>query len=113
MGLQTTWARILGFVLLLVGILGFFMESPLLGIFGVNLWHNIIHVVSGLIGIWAGFGAAAYAQNYNKWFGVIYLLVAVLGFMNVLELLAVNAEDNWLHLVIGIVTAGIGFGAKE
>jgi len=113
MGLQNTWAKVLGFVLLIAGVLGFFQGEMLLNAFGVNALHNLVHVISGIVGIWAGFGAASFAQNYNKWFGVIYLAIAMLGFLNVLAFLNVNAADNWLHLVIGIVSAGIGFWAKD
>ncbi len=113
MGLQNTWAKILGFVLLIAGILGFFQGEMLLNVFGVNALHNLVHVISGIVGIWAGFGAAGFAKDFNKWIGAIYVVVAVLGFLNVLAFLNVNGADNWLHLVIGIVSAGIGFGSKD
>ncbi|MDO8628221.1 MAG: DUF4383 domain-containing protein, partial [Nanoarchaeota archaeon] len=106
MSLQNSWAKILGFVLLIIGVLGFF-TNPVLGYFGINDLHNIVHIVSGLIGIWAGFGATGFATGFNKWFGTIYLLVAILGFFGVLTtLLGLTAADNWLHLVIGLVTVG-------
>ncbi|HLD12389.1 MAG TPA: DUF4383 domain-containing protein [Candidatus Nanoarchaeia archaeon] len=111
MSLQTTWAKILGFVLLIVGVLGFFMTSPLLSIFEVDFLHNLIHVVTGLLGIWAAFGG--WATMFNKWFGSIYLLLAILGFFGAVDsIMAINAADHWLHLIIGLVTVGIGFGTE-
>jgi len=53
-----------------------------------------------------------------KIFGIVYLLVAILGFFSgsgsVLGFLDVNSADNWLHVVLGIVVLGAGFmSAKE
>ncbi len=114
-GLQTTVARIVGIVLTLVGILGFFADGSLVG-FGINPVHNVVHLVTGLIGLWAGFGASGYAMRYNQWLGIVYILVAVLGFvaMGFMEtLLNINFADNLLHIVLGVVLAGVGFGMKD
>ena len=53
------------------------------------------------------------ARVYALGLGVVYLLVALLGFIagdgeEILNLIPVNTEDNFLHLLIGI--AGIGAG---
>jgi len=111
MGANQTWAKVIGIVLLLIGILGFVMDSPLLGIFEVNTLHSIVHLLTGAIFAWAGFSASAPAKKVNTWLGVIYLLVGVLGFFGVLGFLAVNAADNWLHTVIGVVSILIGWKA--
>lgn len=90
---------LLGAVLLIVGILGFFMSSPLLGIFAVDPLHNIIHIASGVIGL-AVAGNMAYARVYLIVFGLVYLLVAAVGYVQqttVLGLIAVNMADNYLH----------------
>jgi hypothetical protein len=115
-GLQTTFATVLGAVLLLVGIIGFF-NNPVLGIFGVNGLHNAIHLISGAIGIWAGvWGGIAASRWYNRIFGIVYLLVAILGWVAsgaMANLLMIDAADNWLHLLIGVVSGGIGFWGKD
>ena len=109
-------AQVVGVVLTVVGIVGFFTDGNLL-VFGVNGLHNVVHLLTGVIGLWAGFsGGGDYAQQYNKWLGVVYVLVAVLGFVAVgfMEtLLNVNMADNILHLVLGVVLAGVGFGMKS
>ena len=114
MGFNATWAKILGVILVLVGLLGFFMGDSVLG-FDVNPTHNFVHIISGLIILWAGFGAGGqHAKTYNLIFGIVYLLVAVVGFVNVMslvDLLALNPADNWLHLLIGVVTTAIGLWA--
>src|SRR5574341_2680263 len=104
MGANQTWAKVIGVVLLLVGLLGFFMTSPLLGMFEVNMMHNLVHLVSGAIFAWAGF-AAAPTKKVNTWLGVIYLLVGILGIFGLMGFLNVNTADNWLHIVIGAVSA--------
>ena len=113
---QKTLAQVVGVVLTLVGLLGFFMGDNLFG-FAVNAPHNVVHLLSGLIGLWAGFSKGGeYAQAYNKWLCVVYILVAVLGFVAadfMASLLAINTADNFLHLVLGLVLAGVGFGAKS
>jgi len=108
------WAKILGVVLVLVGLFGFFTGDMLLW-FGVNPVHNVVHVLTGLILLWAGFGTGGvHAKMTNIVFGIVYLLVAIVGFVNVaalVDLLALNAADNWLHLLIGVVSTAIGLWA--
>ena len=46
-GLARTVAVVFGAVYLLVGIVGFVPESPLLGLFEVNVLHNVVHILFG------------------------------------------------------------------
>ena len=111
---QKQFATWLGVILLVVGLWGLFNGSMLMW-FQVNSTHNWVHIISGILGLLAGLTAAgAYAGTFNKVFGIVYLLVAILGFVGVtaiVDLLMLNTEDNWLHLVIGVVTAWVGFKA--
>ncbi len=99
-------AIIFGIVFILIGLLGF-ISNPVFGgegaLFHIDTIHNIIHIVTGIVFLLAG-GAAA---GVLKLFGVVYLLVAVLGFLSntgtVLGFLIVNPADNWLYLVLGIL----------
>ncbi len=114
-GVQKSWAIIIGIILLLVGIIGFFSGDAVLEIFPVNLSHNIVHLITGAVFLWAGFASAEKAKMANKWLGIIYILVAVIGFLGYLTFLNVqggNDPDNWLHVAIGVVSAGIGFLSK-
>lgn len=109
MGANQAWAKVIGVVLLLVGVWGFFATS-ILGLFGVNTLHNIVHLATGAIFAWAGFGAGVPTQRVNTWLGVVYLMVGVLGFFGVLDvLLGLSAADNWLHIAIGLVSVGLGW----
>ena len=113
-----TIAKVFGAVLLLVGILGFIPaltpDGYLLGIFHVNAVHNVIHVLTGIVALAAGFSGASYARMYFQVFGVVYALVTVLGFIYgdqpILGLVASNLADTLLHVVISAAALYLGFG---
>jgi hypothetical protein len=118
-------AQIFGWILVLVGILGFIpgitssgdTGDLLLGIFQVDALHNIIHLVTGAAGVWAAMSGGKSSKMFFQIFGVIYALVAILGFMTadgdkVLNLVITNMADNWLHVVIALVSLYLGFGTS-
>lgn len=108
-----TW--ILGVVLVIVGILGFFM-NPILGIFAVDPVHNVVHLLSGVIALGAAATSVQYSRLYLIVFGLVYALVTILGFVQgspILGLITVNAADNYLHLAIAAVCLIFGFGSKK
>ena len=98
-------------MLILVGLLGFFMGDNVFG-FQVNLLHNLVHLITGAIFAWAGFSASAPTKKVNTWLGVIYVVIGIVGFFALQDLLALNSADNWLHIVIGVVSAAIGMKAE-
>jgi Domain of unknown function (DUF4383) len=119
------YALIFGVVLVAAGIVGFFYEASfatgndtlvereaILGILDVNGWHNLVHILSGVVGL-AVVGSYSNARIYALAFGGIYILVAILGFIygdgdSIFKLVPVNTEDNILHALIGV--AGLGAG---
>jgi hypothetical protein len=119
------YALIFGVVLVGAGIVGFFYEASfavgddtlvereaVLGILDVNGWHNLVHILSGVIGLLV-VGSYANARVYALAFGGIYILVAILGFIygdgdSIFKIVPVNTEDNILHALIGV--AGLGAG---
>ncbi len=112
---QKTFALILGIVLLLVGIWGFFTNS-ILGIFGVNMYQSILHVIAGLFGIYAG--TKGMGTGYNMSIGWIGVLLGVLGFIPGINNLLmnwfnINPAISILHLVIGVVCLGVYFGLNK
>ncbi len=110
--MQKTILTILGVVFLAIGVLGF-VSDPLLGIFEVDSLHNIIHILSGALALVAVSMGASAMNTFSRVFGIVYALVAVLGFVsgdNVLGLIMVNAADNVLHLVLAVVFLYLGFG---
>jgi hypothetical protein len=109
-----TWA--LGVVLTLVGLAGFFVAGNMLLMFEVDPTHNVIHLLSGIVGIAAVWKSEQYAALYLKVFGVVYALVTVIGFAmggDILGLFSVNAADNYLHAVIAVVSLVVGFSAQK
>jgi hypothetical protein len=113
---QQLLAQVVGAVVTLVGMTGF-LTGGMLFIFGVNALHNVVHLLSGVLGLAAGFYAGGqWARHYNQGFGVVYLLVTALGFVApalTASLLAIDPADNFLHPVLGIVLAGVGFGVPS
>ena len=112
--IQKLYAMVIGGVLVVVGLMGFFM-NPVLGLFTVNAAHNVVHLVSGALGLWLA--NAGKAQMFNTWFGGIYAVIAVLGFIPVTatllsNLLAMNMADTVLHAALGLVSLGVAFGVK-
>jgi hypothetical protein len=123
--LAQVYAGVLGATLVLVGILGFLVE-PSFGVgdgaqrgtlilFDINGWHNVVHVLSGAVGL-AMAGTAARARLYSIGYGVVYVLVTILGFVVgdgglVLSLIPINTADNLLHLVIALSGIAIGLAS--
>ena len=110
-----------GITFLLVGILGFVpgitQGGHLLGIFHVNPAHNFVHILTGAVAIASGLSSAHASQLFFRIFGVIYGLVAVLGFVQgdgmLLGMIANNTADAWLHTGIAAVSLFLGFGVRE
>src|SRR3954468_13622321 len=107
------YALLVGGTLLVAGIIGFFYSSAfgspgdvdaVFGILDVNGWHNVVHIVTGGLGLLAlGYAARAYAGGL----GVVYVVVAIWGFairnhQSILGFIHVNTEDNVLHAILGI-----------
>ncbi len=114
------YATLVGAVLTIVGISGFFYSSSfgspgevdkVFGILAVNGWHNILHLATGLLGL----AAAGYAaRQYALGLGLVYLVVAIWGFIigsgdSILSIVPVNTPDNILHLILGLT--GLAAGA--
>jgi len=120
-----TAAILFGIVFLAVGILGFVPAVTtdmngmpmLLGIFHVNAAHNYVHLASGAIFLICGFAGAGPSRTFFKIFGIVYAIVAVLGFMNgdkpLLGLISNNMADVWLHVGFAVVMLLIGFVVKD
>jgi len=114
------YTLVFGATLLLVGIIGFFADAgfdtgtgidgdKLLGIFEVSGIHNLVHIASGAV-LLAASPKRATARLVAIGFGVVYLLVTIIGFIqgdNVIGLIPVNSADNFLHLAI----SGLGIAA--
>lgn len=110
---------VLGVVLAVVGVLGFvpaaIMNGNLLGIFAVDTIHNIVHLLSGVLAILFAMRGESQAKLFAKVFGVVYALVAVLGFVAeglLMQIMAVNMADHVLHVILALAFLYVGFVAK-
>lgn len=121
-------ARIFGIIYLLVGILGFVPglnhDAPdaahlvvgqttlLLGIFPVNVLHNLVHVLVGLGGLALG-GTVSGARGYFRLLAVVYGLLFLLGIIpatnTLFGLVPLFGNDIWLHALTAIVAAYLGW----
>jgi len=112
-----TAAMVLGIVFLIVGALGF-VPNPIVGengIFLTNHTHDWVHIGTGiviLLGAYSPLGATLTLRVV----GIVYAIVAVLGFVmpgDMLLGLAMNMADHWLHVVLAIVVLYAGFGLPD
>lgn len=110
-----------GLALIAVGVLGFFFGGSAFStgpgvsgenfiVFEVNGWHNVVHIATGaFLVLMAASARAAVAGALI--FGVVYVAVTVLGFVDGDDLLTVapvNTADNWLHLALAVAAIVIG-----
>lgn len=103
-----TFCKILGVVMLLVGLVGF--ASPNLAGFHLTPIHNIVHLLTAGLALYLGFkGTASAARTFCLAFGAIYLLLAIIGFTapNVVASIIgaghmpTTAPDHIYHIVVG------------
>src|SRR5918911_1952912 len=117
------YALLVGGTLVIAGIIGFFYSSDfgspgdtddVFGILTVNGWHNVVHLVTGALGLAAlGYAARAYAGGL----GVVYLIVAIWGFIigdgdSILGFIPVNTEDNVLHALLAVAGIAAYFASE-
>ena len=116
-----TLGMLFGIVFLAIGILGFVpgvtTNDMLLGIFMVNAAHSVVHIVSGVIFLIASMSGVGAARLWFQIFGLIYAVVAIMGFVvgngMIFNLISNNTADTWLHVVLAAVMLLIGFGSPR
>jgi hypothetical protein len=126
-----TICKILGVVFLLVGLIGF-AKPDLMGTH-LSLLHNLVHIASGAIALYLGFaGTLSAARMFCIIFGLVYLLLGVLGFVlgapgtpSMASMASMGSDPNlWkvipgqfepgrndhiLHILLGIIFLVAGF----
>jgi hypothetical protein len=121
-----TAALLIGAVFLLVGIAGFIPGittnyghlgwanedgAQLVGLFGVNVIHNLLHLALGVAGL-ALARTAATARAYLLGGGLAYLVLFVYGLAidrgTQWNFAALNTADNWLHFVLALAMVTLG-----
>ena len=115
-----------GAVFVLVGLTGFAVSGghhavgadggQLLGLFQVNVLHNVVHLLVGVVMVAAVVAGPRTAKLVNTVVGGTYLVLFVAGLFLIgtaANVIALNAADNLLHLGLGAVLLGVGLGADR
>ena len=112
-----TYAQVVGVVLLLLGVVGLLLGDELfLGILNIDVVEDIIHLASGGLLAYLGFGRTddGTVRSVVGVVGVVYLLVGILGFFVPMLFGLIPSGytivDNLVHLalgVLGLVVAGV------
>ena len=112
--IQKTYALIIGIILIIIAIWGFFVSGSNLwwGTFGTNYVLSIIYLIGGLFGIYSGVWGRGYM--YNMTIGWIGIIMGILGFIPGIDsvfttLFGINTATNVLHLAIGIISLIIAY----
>ena len=108
-----TVATIMGIIFIVAGLVGFVWRDP----FGAHFSaaHNVIHLVSGIVSLYLGLkGSLSAAKTFGLIFGIVYLLLGVVGFllgnpdkMRELTLidnrLVFGTTDHIVHVLFGAI----------
>ena len=105
-----------GAILVVVGVVGFFRHEMFHLTFPPA--HNVFHLVSGAIALWAGFAKSADGpRRFGLIFGAIYTLVAIAGFGGLRDLgpiqLDLNTHFNFIHLGVGLLSLAAGLASSR
>lgn len=128
------FALIAGVAYLLIGILGFLpplLSSPpsgapyvpfdygygyLLGLFPINVLHNIVHLAIGTWGITA-YNDFILARLFSRFVAVFYALLAIMGLIpganTTFGFIPLFSNNIWLHTLTALIAAYFGFIAPE
>lgn len=121
-------ARVIGVLFLLVGILGFIralsqpgIDAPhvvigstvfLLGLFAVNVVHNIVHIIVGLWGLVSS-RTQLRARSFFRNLAILYGLLVILGLIpltsTLFGLAPIGGADVWLHVLTTAVAFYFGW----
>jgi hypothetical protein len=128
-----TFALIFGIVYMLVGVLGFVpglaqhnadmkpimietFHGKMLGLFPINVLHNVVHMAIGAWGILASKSVSA-SRLFGKGLAVFFGLLAILGLIpgtnTMFGLVPIYGHDVWLHGLSALIAAYFGFVARE
>jgi uncharacterized membrane protein YtjA (UPF0391 family) len=87
-----------------------------LGLFPVNILHNLVHLGIGVWGILASRSLDG-ARFFGKGLAVLYGLLAILGLIpatnTMFGLVPIYGNDVWLHGGTALIAAYFGFVARE
>ncbi len=128
-----TFALVLGIIYVIAGVSGFIPSltphtadmPPIavdsfygraLGLFPVNILHNLVHIAIGLWGILASRSIGG-SRLFGQGLAIFYGLLAILGLIpatnTLFGLVPLYGHDVWLHAGTALVAAYFGFVARN
>ena len=127
------FALVAGIAYVLVGLLGFVpgatqgppADAPgltmangygyLLGLFPINVVHNVVHLVIGVLGLVAYYRGFDWSRLFARGTAMFYGILAVMGLIPGLSttfgLIPIFGHDIWLHALTAVVAAYFGWMA--
>ena len=126
------FALIIGIIFVLIGVMGYIpglVKEPtatpdvaglsftigygyLLGLFPINVLHNVVHLLVGLLGIVASVSLGS-ARLYSGALALFYGLLTVMGLIpatqSTLGLIPIFGNDVWLHGLTAAIAVYFGF----
>ena len=128
------FALVVGIIYLVVGIAGFIPgirsnqefaglvvdanSGRLIGLFPVNLLHNLVHLAIGVLGVLA-YRTYDASRTYSRALAIVYAVLAVMGLIRAADLhllfglAPMHSHDIWLHAVTALIAAYFGWGPVE
>ena len=127
-----TFALVWGILFLVAGASGFVMATPphpghpplivdsfygqAMGLFPVNILHNLVHLLFGLWGLLA-YKSLSASKGYARAVAIIYAVLMVAGFVPGLNtmfgLVPLFGNDIWLHAVLAAPAAYFGWMHRD
>jgi Domain of unknown function (DUF4383) len=84
----------------------------LFGLFPTNLLHNMTHLAVGFFGLYSATGEQG-AFNYNRFFAISYVALAVLGLIplanTLFGIMPIFGNNVWLNGLTGLIAAYYAF----
>lgn len=84
----------------------------LLGLFPINVWHNLVHLAVGLLGIFASLSLGS-ARLFGGVLALFYGALALMGLFpptqSALGLMPIFGNNVWLHALTAAIAAYFGF----
>ena len=92
-------------------------HGHLLGMFPVNVLHNLVHLLFGLWAFFAYFSGRLASRGYLKSVAWIYAAFMIMGLIPGLDtmfgLVPLHGNDVWLHALLAIVAGYVGYFVHE
>lgn len=106
--METAVMRVIGIVLTLVGIVGFFESFP--GFLDLTTTHNLVFLVTGLLTLGATTQAKYSTMTWNV-FGIVYLLLGIIGLFttNLWGIMNLEVAGTVIHFILAAVYLFMGY----